>query len=116
MRPPGKPVPRVGEDPALATTTGANPTRPVDYPNTGVPATNSERPRPSAATPREYAGTQRPIPSIAEAPPESVREACGKRTFIALAVCIDEKCEEARFRSTPECIGILARKTSRQNQ
>jgi hypothetical protein len=116
VRPPGKPVPRVGEDPALATTTGANPARPVEYPNTGAPPTNTERPRPQAATPREYAGTQRQIPSIAEAAPESVREACGKRGFIALAVCLDEKCEEPRFRSTPECIGILARKTSRQNQ
>ena len=59
--------------------------------------------------------TQRPVP-VVEVGPSSAREACGRRVFISLAICMDEKCEEARFRNTPECIGILARKQSRENQ
>jgi hypothetical protein len=46
----------------------------------------------------------------------SAREACGKRRFIALAVCMDERCEEPRFRQTPECVSVLARKAFRENR
>ena len=42
--------------------------------------------------------------------PASAREACGKRVFIALAVCMDEKCEEPRFRNSRECAVVLQRK------
>jgi hypothetical protein len=123
VRPPGKPVPRVGDDPALtASTTGAGTARTPDgttvFPNTGVPTTNGDRSRPPSATAARdaYVAGQRSATPSYEAAPESVRDVCGKLGFIARAVCLDERCEEARFRSTPECIGILARKTSRQNQ
>ena len=121
-RPPGRPVPRVDGDPATAST--GNPLRPGDSTGSGNPAfgpaNNSpaalaERARAAAAARDAATAMQRPVP-VVEAGPSSAREACGKRVFISLAICMDEKCEEARFRSTPECIGILARKQSRENQ
>jgi hypothetical protein len=36
--------------------------------------------------------------------------------FIALAVCMDERCEEPRFRSSEECVAVLARKHARENR
>ena len=42
-----------------------------------------------------------PVQADAGSPPARprAREACGKRVFIALAVCMDERCEEPRFRN-----------------
>jgi len=122
-RPPGRPVPRVDGDPATASTGNAL-QRPGDSTGSGNPAygpaNNSpaalaERARAAAAARDVAIATQRPVP-VVEVGPSSAREACGRRVFISLAICMDEKCEEARFRSTPECIGILARKQSRENQ
>jgi len=95
----------VGAMPYGPGTTGA-----IQYgaPNVAAPA--GERPR-STASPRE--STRAPVP-VTEVGPRSARDACGSRTFIALAVCMDRVCEEARFRTTPECVAILARKGARQ--
>jgi len=78
-----------------------------------VPPVGNVRP-----PPRDSAATRNAAapPAAVEAPPATAREACGKRVFIALAICMDEKCEEAKFRSTPECVGILARKRQRENR
>ncbi|MDQ6629992.1 MAG: hypothetical protein M3Z29_16330, partial [Pseudomonadota bacterium] len=58
-----------------------------------------------------------PQPSVqSEAQATSAREACGKRVFIALAVCMDDRCEEPRFRNTAECIGVIERKRARENR
>ena len=46
----------------------------------------------------------------------SAREACGNRRFFALAACMERRCEEARYRANPECVGILARKANREGQ
>ncbi len=43
----------------------------------------------------------------------SARESCGKRVFVALAICMDERCEDPRWRNSEECIPILARKRQR---
>ena len=118
-RPAGKPVPRI-DDPALAANGSATTTRPGETPSfgagTGTASTYSPvRPgtaMPSTQPPRD-AFAQRP-PSVAEAAPVSVHEACGRRSFIAQAVCMDEKCEEPRYRATAECIPILERKSKRQ--
>jgi len=122
----GKPVPRTDGDmpgttyngPGGRTAdggTGASP--PFGAP--GITAADRARAAAAATTSanaqRDVAAA-RPPPPVYEAEPTSAREACGKRVFIALAVCMDEKCEEARFRSTPECIGILTRKTQRENR
>jgi len=45
----------------------------------------------------------------------TARAACGKRGFIAMAVCMDQTCEEPRFRRTAECVPILERKRAREN-
>ena len=118
---PGRPVPRVDGDPATAST--GNPQRPSESTGAGNPAygpANSnlsplERARAAATRDATTPSAQRPVPPV-ESGPTSAREACGRRVFISLAICMDEKCEEARFRSTPECVGILARKQSRENQ
>ena len=122
----GKPVPRTDGDVSGTTYNGPG-GRTADggtgaSPPFGAPGTTAaDRARAAAAaTTSTYAqrdvATARPSPPVYEAEPTSAREACGKRVFIALAVCMDEKCEEARFRSTPECIGILTRKTQRENR
>ena len=50
----------------------------------------------------------------ASAEPATAREACGNRRFFALAACLDRRCEEARFRTGPECVAIVARKANRE--
>ena len=48
--------------------------------------------------------------------PASVREACGGRVFLSLAVCMERECEQPRFRNTPECLPILERKRQREGR
>jgi hypothetical protein len=127
-----RPVPKAGEDgvastgaprangspPLGAGNIGAIPygpgnTGPIQYGSPTGAAPSSERStRPSPVVREQPRGA----PPVVEAAPQSAREACGKRTFIALAVCMDRTCEEARFRATPECVGVLARKTARENR
>ncbi|MDQ6639190.1 MAG: hypothetical protein M3Z15_05940, partial [Pseudomonadota bacterium] len=120
VRPPGKPVPRVGEDPALAASTGnGTTTRAIEYPSPSSPGAsgNGERSRLSgAAPPRDYPAVQRPTSPVMESAAESLRELCGKGAFVSRAVCMDERCEEARFHSLPECAEVLARKNRRGQQ
>jgi len=85
--PPGRPVPRVID--ATTAVTATTPLRTSEaMPNVPVAATD-------AAT---------------------AREACGNRRFFALAACMDRRCEEARYRASPECVGILARKANHEGQ
>ena len=53
---------------------------------------------------------------LAPAEPATAREACGNRSFIALAVCIDRECEQPRYRDHPECQRVLAMKRKREQQ
>ena len=85
-RPPGRPVPKVGGGTA----------------STGV-------------TPQRTSATVSNVP-MASTEPATAREACGNRTFLALAACMDRRCEEPRFRSSSECVPILVRKASREGQ
>ncbi len=58
-----------------------------------------------------------PAVPVAEAPaPASARDACGGRVFIALAICMEEKCDEARWRNTGECQRILTARRQRENR
>ena len=114
----GRAAPGLGGDAATAGGTPV-PARPLDgqpVPGNlgyGPAAAAAERAR-AAAAPREAA--MRSVPPPVEVVPTSASEACGKRVFISRAICMDEKCEEPRFRNTQECIGILARKTARENR
>jgi len=118
LRPPGKPVPRVGDDPALATNNGLATTRPPETPITGVPTPSSNGDRhmaPGAPPQRDYAApAQRPT-ATAETGAQSIREVC-KGSFFERNVCMDQRCEEARFRSTPECVEVLDRKRKHLSQ
>ena len=130
-RPTGQAVPRPREpEPSTAAATGspARPTETSAYGNAGTPAGNAsvnpnERPRPLGQPPvREPIVVGRPVPqqplptAPLETQPASAREACGKRVFIALALCMEEKCDEARYRNGAECISIMERKRARENR
>jgi len=127
-RPAGRPVPRLGDNDAAVNSSLGNPTgRTPDASTYGNSGGNwSERPRPlgAPAIRDPSLGTrQAPIPvPVARAPqpvdnqPASAREACGKRVFIALAICMDERCEDPRYRNSEECVTILARKHERENR
>jgi len=76
----------------------------------------SERARvAAAAAAAREAAAQRPAAPV-QAGPMTAREDCGKRNFIALALCMEERCEQARFRNGEECVGILGRKAMRENR
>ena len=70
----------------------------------------------AGTTARDLIGSSRGAAIVEDEAPATAREACGNRHFISLAICMDAKCEEARYRATPECIGILSRKTARENR
>ena len=113
----GRPVPRVAGDSAAQPPSGT-PVRVQAVPGYGAPVPpaygSDAAPRYGQGSSRDTAGS-RVVPDAEErAEASTAREACGKRVFIALAVCIEEKCEEPRFRQTQECVGILARKASRE--
>jgi len=116
LRPPGKPVPRVGEDPPLAANNGSATIRPPESPpTTGLPnaSVNGDRHGvPSTVPPRDPATGQRPA---AESSGQTIRDVC-KGSFFERNICLDQRCEEGRFRSTPECIDVLDRKRKRQSQ
>ena len=117
LRPPGKPVPRVGEDPALAANSGIGTTRPPESPTAGSPAAGVTSDRhlvPSAPPARDNSTTQRPT-TPSEYGGQSIRDVC-KGSFFERNVCLDQRCEEARFRSTPECVEVLDRKRKRLSQ
>jgi hypothetical protein len=115
----GRAVPGLGGDAAAVGGT-LLPARPLD--GQPVPGNLGYGPAAAAAAERARAATasreaaMRSVPPPVEVVPTSASEACGKRVFISRAICMDEKCEEPRFRNTQECIGILARKTERENR
>jgi hypothetical protein len=143
-RPVGQPVPRQRDTETAATGTPTYPSRPPE-PSTGYNNGNTNNPPPSSyntgnpndrprplgqSNVRDPVVVGRPVPQpqqqapqyqqpqqqAAQAQPTSARDACGKRVFIALALCMEEKCDEARFRGTAECVAILDRKRARENR
>jgi Protein kinase domain len=115
-RPPGRPVPKVGDETTTAVVGGAaaSSVRASDV-TAGAVADRSHAG--SAVPSREQAQARSavvsPVP-VAPPQPATAREACGNRGFFAMAVCMDDRCEEARFRNQPECVPILERKHSRE--
>ena len=87
--------------------------------SSGIPATDRQR-----ANAREPVAALKPAPTVADTEqrteqrtePRTAREACGNRNFFSLAVCMDERCELPRYRTTAECLPILARKAARENR
>jgi len=115
VRPAGKPVPRVGEDPALASSASPGINRPPEPQNPGLVNANgnSDRSKMPSPTPpsRDYPALQQP-PAAVESASQSVTDVC-KGSFFERNVCMDERCEEARFRSSSVCVEVLARKRKR---
>jgi hypothetical protein len=56
-------------------------------------------------------------PGTTASEPATATEACAKLGggFFARNVCVDEKCEEARYRNVGECPKVLARKRQREH-
>ena len=115
-RPPRRQAPRP------ATTT--RPPEPVDLRQSLRRAgrNTARRIRPGSASASATAGTAPTAPFARPPSPakpmidphaSSARESCGKRVFVALAICMDERCEDPRWRNSEECVPILARKRQR---
>jgi len=116
LRPPGKPVPPVGQEPALAATNGLGTTRPPEAPTTGSPNPSANGHITPATPPsRDNGAVQRPTAGAEYGGGPTIRDVC-KGSFFERNVCLDQRCEEARFRSTPECIDVLDRKRKRLSQ
>jgi len=104
--------------------------KPVDKRATDTPARKRKDPAPAAAssptapapapverTPPVAAYT--PGPASAPAPadthlPVSPSEACGKRVFLARALCLDEQCATPRFHGHAECVALREAREQRQ--
>jgi len=81
------------------------------------------RPEESAAN-YSTSSNARPAPSLPlpAAPlrqgPATPREACGSRVFLALALCMEEQCDKAGFKSHPQCEAVremVERRRRREN-
>ncbi|MDP9045205.1 MAG: hypothetical protein M3O01_10425, partial [Pseudomonadota bacterium] len=88
--------PGIGPAPLVADASGAPSPKPAIH---AAPKTTQAHPsRPAApARPQHWAAAQ----------PATAREACGTRTFLSLAMCLDRQCERPRFRSEPSCARML---------
>lgn len=54
-----------------------------------------------------------PVPA-APSGPSSPKEACGKRVFLALALCMNEQCNTPQFTRHPQCVEL--REQNRRHQ
>jgi len=82
---------------------------------TGTPlAASQARPRPPARA--NAASAVAPPPQAASRTESAAgpREACGSRSFLALAYCIDRECEKPVFQQHPECLRLRELRENRQ--
>ena len=86
--------------------------QPVQRDAAGRPVPSSTPPATAAATPPAADANAGMIDPFAK----SARESCGKRVFIALAICMEERCEDPRWRNGGECPKILERKRQREGR
>ena len=127
-RPTGQPVPRetatAGGTPVPSTTT--RPPEPAStYGGSSYGTPSSTNPRPvGQSVPQQPQPVGKPVQSpetaatqgMVDPHAKSARESCGKRVFVALAICMDQRCEDPRWRNTAECIPILQHKRQREQQ
>ena len=130
-------VPQWGSGTAVPAVVAAVPARVIE-PVSEAALANHARPKPAAGRASE-ASIDATAPLVPEAPrsraatgirvapnsalrpgnpvqakaPASARTACGDRSFIALAVCLDRECERPRFREAAECQRVLEVKRRR---
>ena len=141
-RPLGQPVPRGPETTTAGSTmpttrppdTSSSYGNPYGQPAIGNAATSADRPRPLGQpvqpASRDPIAIGRPVPQPGQTVPpaqpttqalidphaRSATESCGKRVFVALAICMDERCEDPRWRSGADCVRVLERKRQRESR
>ncbi|HEX4234272.1 MAG TPA: protein kinase [Caldimonas sp.] len=109
-RPPGRPASKL-DDGADGVAAGGNAA------SLGAAGATQPRPPGSPPLPRDPHAAQRPPQAATQAEPQTASEACARLGggFFARNVCLDEKCEEARYRNVGECPAVLARKRQREH-
>jgi serine/threonine protein kinase len=114
-----KPVERGRESaPAPAFNPGDSTNRPPSPAARAVdPAPPAEpRVRPAVQPAHEPAAPPPAAPAAVAAEPATAREACGRRVLIALALCMERECQNARYRDQPECVKIFEARRRRDLQ
>lgn len=105
-------------DPGLAAALAVPVPVPMSVPASAGPAEVVQGPgldaRRSLVTRHASASTVRRSAALRE--PATAREACGNRTFISLAMCLDRQCERPRFRREPSCERMLQAKRRRSGE
>ncbi len=94
---------RKRKDPAPAAGAASSPTAPGPAPVERTPPVAAYTPGPASA----------PAPADTHLP-ASPSEACGKRVFLARALCLDEQCATPRFHGHAECVALREAREQRQ--
>jgi hypothetical protein len=108
------------------TTSSAQPPRPIGQPVQRDASTSSRPVPPPPTTEPTQPQPAQPAPAgryvlNAKGQPvdphaKSATESCGSRVFVALAICMEERCEDSRWRNGDDCVRILERKRQRQSR
>lgn len=86
---------------------------------------SAELPTPRAAVqPSPSESGQQPVaqapvrsePVATAAAPSSPRDACGKRIFLAMAICMQEQCSSPRFNAHPQCVQMRQQQKEAQDR
>ena len=56
------------------------------------------------------------MPTFTPSGPRTATEVCGRRVFLAQAICMDRECERPIFRDQPDCKKVIETKRQRENQ
>lgn len=98
----GRPVPLREDEP------GASP-----Y---AAPSVDNDTRQRAAQAVREPNAAARTGSTFTPSGPRTATEVCGRRVFLALAICMDRECERPIFRDQPDCKKVLETKRQRENQ
>ncbi len=100
---PGRPVPTREDEPAGNVHASPN-------------TVDDTRQRAAAQPARDPNVAPRPVPTFTPIGPRTATEVCGRRVFLALAICMDRECERPVFRDQPDCKKVIETKRQRENQ
>ena len=102
----GRPVPTRDEAEAAAT----------PYPTSNSGIDDDARRRAAAQSTRDPNIGARPVPTFTPSGPRTASEVCGRRVFLALAICMDRECERPIFRDQADCKKVLETKHQRESR
>ncbi|HEY2561711.1 MAG TPA: protein kinase [Caldimonas sp.] len=116
VRPLGRPVPKL-DDAADGVAAGSNAAHAGEASSLGSAGATQPRPPGQSTAARDPHAAPRPPQSTTQGEPQTASEACARLGggFFARNVCLDEKCEETRYRNLGECPTVLARKRQREH-